>query len=313
MNIKKELLKKIKKADSIVIVAHVNPDGDSVSSSYGLRNFLRNVYPTKKIYSTSTTPKYVSSLFEEREDVIDQNIIDNSLIIMVDVSDLERVEDQRIINSKNIICFDHHILSKENNILTYRDTSYISCTLLLSDFIFSCFKKMDSKTAYFFYIGLTTDSGRFQFNSSSKTLSLASKLVSYDVDYKKIYLELYKQSSEELRWKSYVYSHYKYDGDVSFLIYTLEDSKLNNFDPEIVNGTVNLLSSIDNHSMWAYFIQQEDGIFKVELRSSKKNVQQVALKFNGGGHLLASGCKIDDVKKVQEVLDALNEAKYVEE
>lgn len=310
MNIEKEMIKKIEENDSIVIVAHKNPDGDSVSSSYGLRNFLKLEYPSKKIYSTSTSPKYTINLVE-KEDEVSQDIIDKSLIIIVDVSDLDRVEDQRVISSKNIICFDHHILSKENNIMTLRDTSFISCSLLLADFILRNYHDFDKVTAQYFYLGLITDSGRFQFDSSVKTFNLASKLVSLGADPKKIYLELYKQSSEELRWKSYVYSHYKFDRKVTYLTFSLKDNEEYNFDKETTNGSVNLLTSIDEHPLWAYFIEQEDNTIRVELRSSIYNVQKVALKFNGGGHLLASGCRLDSFSKVQDVLNALNESELI--
>ncbi len=310
MDVENELIKKIEENDSIVIIAHKNPDGDSISSSYGLRNFLRLQYPSKKIYSTSTSPKYISSLVEEVDDIT-QDIIDKSLIIVVDVSDIDRIEDQRVVNNKNMICFDHHILSKENNILTLRDTSFISCTLLLADFLLRHYQNIDSKTAHYFYLGLTTDSGRFQFDSSYKTLSLASKLVEFGARPNEIYLQLYKQTSEELRWRSYVYSHFKFDKDVTYLCFSLKDNEEYHFDKETVNGTVNLLSAIDDHSIWAYFIQQDDNSIKVELRSNKRNVQKVALKFNGGGHLFASGCKLEDFSKVQDVLNELNESEIV--
>lgn len=312
MNIDKQLINKIEENESIIICGHLNPDGDSISSSFGLRNFLRLKYPNKKIYSTSTSPKYIKPLVEE-SDVIDESIIAKSLIIIVDVSDLDRVEDQRLITNNNIICFDHHILSKENNILTLRDTSFISCTLLLSDFILNNYHEIDEKTANYFYIGLVTDSGRFQFNSTSKTFDLASKLVSSGAQPKKIYSQLYKQSSEELRWKSYVYSHFNFEGDVTYLTFSLKDNEKLLFDNEIISGSVNLLSSIDDHHIWAMFLQQEDGLIRVELRSSNRNVQEVALKFNGGGHLLASGCKLDSFDKVKKVLEELNKASIINE
>ena len=312
MNIDKQLINKIEENDSIIICGHLNPDGDSISSSFGLRNFLRLKYPNKKIYSTSTSPKYIKHLVEE-SDVIDDSIIDKSLIIIVDVSDLDRVEDQRLITNSNIICFDHHILSKENNILTLRDTSFISCTLLLSNFILNNYHEIDEKTANYFYIGLVTDSGRFQFDSTSKTFDLASKLVSSGAQPKKIYSQLYKQSSEELRWKSYVYSHFNFEKDVTYLTFSLKDNEKLLFDKEIVSGSVNLLSSIDDHHIWAMFLQQDDGLIRVELRSSNRNVQEVALKFNGGGHLLASGCKLDSFDKVKLVIEELNKASVINE
>jgi phosphoesterase RecJ-like protein len=56
----------------------------------------------------------------------------------------------------------------------------------------------------------------------------------------------------------------------------------------------------------------ESGKIRVELRSNGKyNVQKVAVKFGGGGHIPASGCQLDSFDQVQDVINAMNQAESV--
>lgn len=305
----KQIKKRIEKEKSIVIVGHRNPDGDSISSSLGLAIFLKEKYPQKNIYCISSSPKYIKDMFPSPDEVDDDTFF-KSLLIIVDVSDLDRVEDKRAMEHKNIICFDHHIENKKPPFLVLRDTSFISCSLLIFDFLIRKYSHMNKKIATYFYIGLITDSGRFLFDSSKKTFSLAKKLISYGVDYLPIYRQLYKKSASQLKFEGYVYSHYDVYKNITYLKMSKEEMEKNNFDFEMVSSSVNLLSDIDDRDIWVFFVEEEDHI-KVELRSSRRDVQKVAIKFNGGGHKKASGCKIESFMKVQDVLDALLESEVI--
>ena len=55
--------------------------------------------------------------------------------------------------------------------------------------------------------------------------------------------------------------------------------------------------------VWVFFTEGQDGIVRVELRSSGFPVQPIAVHFGGGGHLCASGCRLDKLEKYQEVID----------
>ena len=75
---------------------------------------------------------------------------------------------------------------------------------------------------------------------------------------------------------------------------------------------VNLISLLDNHPLWCCFTELESGKIRTELRSNGKfNVQKVAVKFGGGGHIPASGCQLDSFDQVKDVLRAMNEAESV--
>lgn len=302
-----QIFKKIEAYDSIVIFGHKNPDGDCVGSVMGLKKELQFLFPNKKVYGVGTHPAYLPSFIEASDDVKDE-VIENSLAVMVDLSDLERVEDQRILKAKEIVCFDHHMKQdKEYNFLCYREEEAPSATFILAKVYLEKYGKLTKDAATYFYIGLVTDSGRFQFDAKPETLMLASKLVAYGVDYKAIYNELYKQNSIDLKFRAFIYNNYKFNGKVTYVIVHKEDYSSLGLSSNGAAGKVNLLSLLDNHPIWVSFIEQEDGKIRVEYRADGHyNVQKTAVEFNGGGHFSASGCVLDDFSKVDDVLASLN-------
>ena len=90
MDTNKEIVKKIKKYNSIVIARHVGPDPDAVASQIALRDSLRLTYPRKKILAVGasvTKFKYFGAL--DREEYQE---INDALLIILDVPTLDRVD-----------------------------------------------------------------------------------------------------------------------------------------------------------------------------------------------------------------------------
>lgn len=302
-----QIFEKIEAYSSIVIFGHKNPDGDCVGSVMGLKKELQYLFPNKKIYGVGTHPSYLPSMIEKSDDVLDE-VIENSLAIMVDLSDLDRVEDQRILKAKEIVCFDHHIKQdKEYNFLVHREEDAPSATFILAKVFLEKYKVLTKEAATYFYIGLVTDSGRFQYDSRPETFKMASTLVSYGVDTKAIYNDLYRQNSTDLKFRAFVYNNYKFDGKVTYIIVKKEDYLSIGMTSNNAAGKVNLLALLDDHPIWVSFLEQEDGKIRVEYRANGSyNVQKTAVEFNGGGHFSASGCLLDDFSKVSDVLRSLN-------
>lgn len=311
--IRDDIFKTIERYDSIVIFGHMNPDGDCVGSVMGLKHALSELYPDKKIYGVGSHPAYLPTFIEE-SDTIEDKVVAESLAILVDLSDLERVEDKRIVSAKEIVCFDHHVADKENYLFpVYRDELAPSATYILSQVLLEKFGFIPKKAAPYLFVGLVTDTGRFQYDCECKTLEMASRLIACGVDYKSIYRDLYRQNSLDLRYRAFIYDHFVFDGLVSYCCVRKEDYSRLGLNESEAGGKVNLLALLDNHPIWAFFTEQESGIIRCELRSNGYyNVQEVAKKFGGGGHVPAAGCRVDSFDKVQDVVKALNEAPRVE-
>lgn len=306
-NVLERIFETIESYPSIVIFGHKNPDGDCVGSVMGLKEELNFLFPDKKVYAVGTHPSYLPS-FVKPSDEVDDTTIKSSLAIMVDLSDLDRVEDRRILDAKEIVCFDHHLKQdKPYDFLCYREEEAPSATFILAKVFLDHYKVLTPLAASYFYLGLVTDTGRFQFDSSPETLQMAGKLVSLGVDYKTIYNELYQQTSRDLKYRAFIYNHYRFSGKVTYVVVHKDDYLSLGMNSNQAAGKVNLLSLLDHHPIWVSFLEQEDGKIRVEYRSNGHfNVQKTATEFGGGGHFSASGCQMDDFSKVEDILKSLN-------
>lgn len=308
---REKVFSELEKAESIVIFGHKNPDGDCVGSVLGMKHALKALFPNKHVYALGTHPSYLP--VTEESDVVSDETIENSLALMVDLSDLDRVEDQRILKAPSIVCIDHHMKQYDVPFAIVRDEKAPSATFIIAKCLMFRYGKIPTpECAYYLYMGLVTDSGRFQYDAEPETLEVAGKLVSYGVDYKSMYNELYRQSSIDLKYRSVIYQNFKFDGLVTYCLMPKATYLELGLSQNEASGKVNLLSMLDGHPIWAFFTEQDDGTIRVELRSNGKyNVQKVATQFNGGGHLAASGCRLENFDRVQEVLDALNKAEQI--
>ena len=306
------IFEKIESYDSIVIFGHKNPDGDCVGSVMGLKSELQYLFPKKKIYGVGTHPSYLPK-FVQPSDEIGEDVIASSLAIMVDLSDLDRVEDQRILKAKEIVCFDHHVQQdKPYNFLCYREEEAPSATFILAKVYLEHYKFLTKEAATYFYMCLVTDTGRFQFDSNPDTLLMASKLISLGVDYKSLYNDLYQQSSKDLKYRAFIYNNYKFSGKVTYVIVRKEDYLSLGLSSNQAAGKVNLLSLLDNHPIWVSFLEEENGDIRVEYRANGHyNVQKTATEFGGGGHFSASGCTLKNLDRVDEILESLNSLEEV--
>lgn len=297
----------LENAESIVIFGHKNPDGDCVGSVMGMKFALQALFPEKKIYAVGTHPTYLPR-FIESSDEVDDETIKESLALMVDLSDLERVEDQRILTAKSIVCIDHHVKQYEPAFPVLRDEDAASCTAIIAKSLILRYGRIpDQKTALYLYMGLMTDSGRFQYDSRPETLEIAIELIKTGIDTRALYSELYRQNSRDLRYRSVIYSNFKMDGKVCYVCVSKAMYEPLGLSENEASGKVNLLALLDDHPMWAAFTEQNDGSIRCELRSNGRyNVQKVAVDFNGGGHVPASGCRLSSFDDVQKVIDRMN-------
>ncbi len=300
----------IEKADSIVIFGHMNPDGDCVGSVLGLRNALRVIYPEKKVYGVGSRPKFLSFI-EPSDEVTDETIM-NSLMVMVDLSGMNRVEDQRIRMHNHIVCIDHHEKSDVFDYPIIRDVNAPSATYVIAKCLMQRYHYIPKEASTYLFLGLVTDSGRFQFYSDAGTFDVAKLLVESGADTSYVFDNLYVQSEKNLRFKSFVYSAFKFDGLVSYFMVKKSDYLPLGLNEQEAGSQVNLISLLENHPIWAEFCELESGKIRVELRSNGKyNVQKVAVMFGGGGHIPASGCQLDTFDDVPKVIAALNKAETV--
>lgn len=309
----KKLLRIIKKYDVITIYGHINPDCDCYGSSMGLREILRANFPKKEIYALGFGPEYVFEQFP-KYDVVSDETIKKSLAIIVDVSELVRVSEQRIYLAKKMIKIDHHITYNSfDGLYDWTDTSYVACAQMIADFAFTMGLKIPKIAAKSLYLGILTDSGRFRYApTDGETFRTVGKLLDIGVDTQPIFDMLYQSEAMRVKYQAHIINSFK--TTKHGVIYAFMDEKDYTpfgFEFDEISKNVSVLGNIKGCPIWALFTRSPEGAIRVELRSKDINIEPIAKKHGGGGHAHASGIRIPpekgwpDAKLVVAELDEL--------
>lgn len=302
----KSFLKKIKEYGTIIIHRHGRPDGDALGSQIGLKESILATFPYKKVYAVGDMNQKLSFIGDV--DTISDDLYKNALVIVLDSSDTNMINDDRYKLGRYIIKVDHHISNSNYGDMNIVETSEVSCASLIAKIIFSCNMKLTSFGARALFTGIVTDSGRFRYNNvTSETFSIASKLLKYNFDFNEIYTKLYVDDLELVKLRAQMVLSFKIsEKGVAYLIN--DKDAVNRYNTDIFTisrGMVNVMSGINGIDVWANFTEEENGKVICEFRSTKYNVNQIAVKYGGGGHKFASGATVANLDVINDIIKDL--------
>ena len=301
------IISKIEQYDSIVIFGHLNPDGDCYGSQIALRNILKAKYPNKSIYAVGSGLKKFYDILGEMDFVSDEAIA-NSLAIILDSNDLGRLEDQRVHHALDFAKIDHHIdtftFKEGPEVIDDKATS--TCELIYKFAKENNFE-IDFISASALYLGMMTDTGRFQFaNNFVQMFDIVSDLCKLGVD--PILLNKTNNMVPEkvLAIKAFIYTHttIRNDGIVYVFASKKDREELGVTSAQICANT-SLISYVIDHPIWFISSETDNGGMQTEIRSSMYDVQKIAVHFGGGGHTFAAGFTVKQYSEelLQEVID----------
>ena len=296
----------IKQYDKIIIHRHEKPDGDALGSQMGFKIALLETFPHKKVFVVGDMTEYLN--YMGKMDEIEDDEYKDALVIVLDTGAEYLISDKRYIYGKEIIKIDHHIPQGTYGNYALVNTKYESCCSLITHFIKVNKMKLNQQGANYLFTGMVTDSGRFRYSSvSSKTFDAASYLMKYKVQLDDIYTKLYTDKLENVLLKARMTLKFEIlDCGVAYIKNTYQDVLETNMTPyALARGIVNNMAGIKEICLWATFTELEDGKVIVELRSSGKNVNQIVVKYGGGGHLQASGATVASFEEADLVINDL--------
>lgn len=301
----------IVKHDIITIFSHIYPDGDALGSVVGLRELIKTNFPHKEVYGLGANIAPFVHIIDET-DVVSDEVIKTSGALVIDVANGDRVEDQRFKLAKDSFKVDHHIFVEKYTSGELVMTNRIATSEIIGEYMIAYNLKTSVRGATALLLGIMTDSGRFMYDlTSANTFKVVTLLMENGADLMRINSNLSLRKLESLKPRGYFLEHYETYQNVLYC--RVPFSKLQELDiaPSSGGMFVNTYAGIVDYPLWATFFEGEDGIIFVELRSKNYNVQAVARKFGGGGHLKASGCRINSKDEIELVLKALTEAEQI--
>jgi phosphoesterase RecJ-like protein len=311
----KKIYEKIKEFNKIIIHRHTRPDGDALGAQIGLKESIKETFPDKQVFAVGDENDRYRFIGEV--DDVNDNIYEDALVIVLDTAETELISDNRYHTGKFLIKMDHHLEVRGYGDLKLVDTSFESCAGLITYFIKLNNMKLNSIGARALYSGIVTDSGRFRYSSTSaRTFEMASYLLGYNFDVDDVYQNLYIEDLTTVKLRAQMVSKFKITNhNVAYLVNTKEDVIASGLDVfSFSRGMVNVMAGIKGINIWVNFT--EDPTTEkvlVEIRSNGININKIAVKYGGGGHLNASGATIDSFEVADKLLKDLDKLMIGEE
>ncbi|MDR3190215.1 MAG: bifunctional oligoribonuclease/PAP phosphatase NrnA [Lactobacillaceae bacterium] len=303
------ILAQIKTAKTIIIHRHQRPDPDAFGSQFGLAELIKTSFPDKEVHVVGKS--YPSGEWMGVMEELPDELYENALVIVVDTANSPRIDDQRYDLAKTIIKIDHH-----PNEEPYGDFNWVvEGASSTSALIFDLYKssegelKLSDAGASYLYAGIVGDTGRFLYATEAKTMAVVSGLMEFDFDWFKINQAMDTITPEAARMSGYIYNNMTItDAGLNYIILTqeiLDQFDLGDFGTAFV---VPLLGKINTVKVWAVFQEDDDGTYRVRLRSRSTVINKIAANHGGGGHPFASGAKAENMAEIQAIIEETNKA-----
>ncbi len=304
-----EIIEKIKSHDVIIIHRHFNPDGDAMGSQIGLKLLLKENFPEKTVFAVGDDAGRYSFVQDEPMDDISGDVYKNALAFVLDSGVPTLVSDERYKLAKTTIRFDHHMFVEKFCDLEVIDTTFESCAGLIAYFAKETGLKLSPNSAKALFTGMVTDSGRFRYDSTTaKTFAVASFLCEQNFKATDIYTNLYRDDLNMVKLRATFTLKAKFtEQNVGYIYTDYEEFKtygVSSF--TISRGMVNVMSEIKGVDIWVNFTETETSVL-CEVRSTKYDINQIAVKYGGGGHLLASGATLKNKEEAFAFLRDLDQ------
>jgi len=299
----------IKNYDTIIIHRHSRPDGDAMGSQIGMKNIILENFPDKTVYMVGDETKFFSFLSDSDMDEIDDSIYDGALAILLDFASPHLASDDRYSKAAKTVRIDHHIYCETFTDIEVVDSSFESCCGMVTAFAVESGLRINEIAGKALYTGMLTDSGRFRYDSTNaRTFQLAAALIETGFDTNELYRELYADNFDNKLLKAKFTLKIQFTKNNVAYIYTTRDevSEFGVSEFSISRGMVATMADVKGVDIWVNFTESEDGVL-CELRSSRFNINPIAVKYGGGGHQKASGATVPDRDTAMAMLADLDQ------
>ncbi|MBP3255883.1 MAG: bifunctional oligoribonuclease/PAP phosphatase NrnA [Clostridia bacterium] len=292
------ILEEVKKANSIVILTHENPDGDAIGSSLAAYIGLKEI--NKDVEVIIPELPRVFSFLPCADEIKKEGTRENyDLAIALDCASLKMLNGwaHYFENAKAKVVIDHHSTNTMYGDHNFVNPDSPACAQVLISMFENFEINISQEMGTCILTGIITDTGGFQYSSvTPETFEFAAELLKRGVNVSDIYkrvMDTKSRANFELRKRTLDRMEFFEDGKIAFTYITMKDLEETNAEPGDHEGIVNEGRAIEGVEVSIFLRETEKG-FKASLRSNDYlNVSDVCMIFGGGGHFHAAGCTID--------------------
>ncbi len=298
-----QLYSRIQQCSTIAVTSHFRPDGDAIGSTLALGLALQSM--GKKVYMWNEDGVPARYAFLEGAELIqplpETVPADVEMLICVDTGDWKRLGDrtqQLLVDFPLIVNVDHHGTNTRYGHLQVIEPETAACAFVLFNMLKSWGVKMTRPVADALYVGISTDTGSFQYGSTTpEVMHAAGELLAAGVDVAGVNRRLYQEVPySSLLMQREVLNHMVVEAGGRLAHYSMPAGRKAELQVSLedTKDLVDVVRVLQGVKVAIIFEDLEDGRIRVSLRSKDASISVAAIAslFGGGGHAMASGIRM---------------------
>lgn len=301
-----QIFQHIKSSDKIIITRHIRPDPDAYCSQAALASSLKATFPDKKIFAVGDIGANIKELYDM--DKIKDEAFQDALIIVLDTANKARVAEPRFEKGKLVIKIDHHPETNDEygDIRWVEDKTSSTCEMVWK-LIRNTELIANDDIAKLIYMGIWADTGRFLYpNTNGDTFTAAADIVNnFNVDLVEVSEWFSNLKLDVLKLKGHLLEYHNFDSGVAWVVINQEMMKKYKVKIGDIGQIVSLFAECVDVRIWLVASQEESGDYRINIRAKKIKINHVAEKYNGGGHMYASGAKLKNIDEIKKIVNDL--------
>ena len=293
--------------ETAVLTTHINADGDGYGSEIALAAWLRELGTEAFIVNPTPVPQSLYFLVSDESWVVDstsaeaQELCDGADIALVlDTGEVPRIGRVRpLIDGLLTVVIDHHPPGdRPIEGVSFRDANTCATGELVFDLIHRAGGPWPAIADLAMYVAIMTDTGSFRFsNTTASSLQIAAELVgrgvSPDETYRRIYGAVPRRRFHLLE-SSLALLEVDEEAGVAWMTVPADQFDALGAIADDLEGMVDYPRSVEGVEVGLLFRQIPRKGIKVSFRSNGAvNVNALARRFGGGGHVRAAGALIE--------------------
>ncbi len=302
----------LQEAEQPLLVCHVAPDGDALGSLTALARALRSKGLSPIAACADSVPSSfnyipgVESVVQDVDDFFD-------LVVAIDCSDparMGRFQELPHFDQHPLINIDHHVTNVNFGDVNLVDPQAAASAELVLRLLDHLGVSLDETLATCLLVGLVTDTRGFRTdNVTSRVMRAALRLMDAGASLPYVtHHGLDRRPMSVVRFWGAALSRLRFEDGIVWSCLSLEMRRRVGYQGDSDAGLASFLLSADDARVSLVLVEREDGAIDVGLRAAPGfDVARVALRFGGGGHVLAAGFETEGPLEAAEerVLEVL--------
>ena len=301
-----DVLALLGRADDIVLLTHIYPDGDALGSELALAEGLRALGKRVRVWNGQPPPERLRFLDAAGDvELITPSRIPSlpecGLLVTVDTSDPARLGDLEAYfhrsRASKAAC-DHHIMPRDHRFdAAWAEPRAGATGILIMDLLDALGVTPSPAAAAALFAAVAADTGWFAFsNTGVNELDAAGRLVTLGACPSSLFRRLYGNASlmrTLLLGEALASIRTECDGRFLWSCITQRQMTDKGIEYAELDGFIDHLTHVKNAGIVALIVELDSGAWKVSLRGpAQYEVNAIARRFGGGGHAKAAGYRV---------------------